>query len=621
MGRKKAPTYKKIMKQMKKKKIFGFTLIELLAVIIILGVLMIIAIPSVTEYIQNARKNAYIKTATQYVSGARTKINSAELPLYDTEATYYVPTSCISLEKGGESPFGEIEEGYVVVTYNGNGYEYYFTVRDSEKMGIYLTHEPLLSEESVKTSVDRIATDIAIGDKNKIILFNESCSLNDTIEKTAIDSIPEGSYTDTPPKDNRLISIITEQEAPLDNVASQFVSNKNGIKFSTFASNTNGKGLYIKNNTQNNSNPIYYYRGEVNNNNVIFANYCWKIVRTTETGGIKIIYNGIAKDGKCNNTGAESILTNIKYNNNVNSPADIGYMYGERYTYSVKNGNVVQTGIKFGNDVTYSNGIYTLKDEYVAEGNWETSKENIQEKYHYTCFSNSNQCENVYYIYSKDDMYSAYLFYITLSNGKKIENALDDMTINSTNNYSSTIKEYIDNWYENNLLNYQSFIEDTIWCNDRTVVKKAGWDKDTNINSDTELSFGWYKSGYNYRTSLECSKNDSFTVSNKLGNGKLKYPIGLLTADELILAGHWMYSRETTNYLYIGKSWWSMTPIYFEHPNGSTNNRAYMKVAPTDHYWIESASNSYGVRPAISLKSSVKVSSGDGTINSPYIIE
>jgi len=139
MGRKKAPTYKKIMKQMKKKKIFGFTLIELLAVIIILGVLMIIAIPSVTEYIQNARKNAYIKTATQYVSGARTKINSAELPLYDTEATYYVPTSCISLEKGGESPFGEIEEGYVVVTYNGNGYEYYFTVRDSEKMGIYLT--------------------------------------------------------------------------------------------------------------------------------------------------------------------------------------------------------------------------------------------------------------------------------------------------------------------------------------------------------------------------------------------------------------------------------------------------------------------------------------------------
>ena len=48
----------------------GFTLIELLAVIIILGVLMIIAIPSVTEYIQQSRKNAYINTAVQYISAA-----------------------------------------------------------------------------------------------------------------------------------------------------------------------------------------------------------------------------------------------------------------------------------------------------------------------------------------------------------------------------------------------------------------------------------------------------------------------------------------------------------------------------------------------------------------------
>ena len=104
---------KKNLKKKKKKR--GFTLIELLAVIIILGVLMIIAIPSVTEYIQSSRKNAYASTATNYVNGARTKINSAEVPMFDTTATYYLPTSCISLEKGGDSPFGELEEGYVVV--------------------------------------------------------------------------------------------------------------------------------------------------------------------------------------------------------------------------------------------------------------------------------------------------------------------------------------------------------------------------------------------------------------------------------------------------------------------------------------------------------------------------
>ena len=41
----------------------GFTLIELLAVIIILGILMIIAIPSVTKYISDSRKSAYVDTA------------------------------------------------------------------------------------------------------------------------------------------------------------------------------------------------------------------------------------------------------------------------------------------------------------------------------------------------------------------------------------------------------------------------------------------------------------------------------------------------------------------------------------------------------------------------------
>ena len=50
---------------MKKKN--GFTLIELLAVIIILGILMIIAIPSVTSYINNSRKSAYVDTAKEII--------------------------------------------------------------------------------------------------------------------------------------------------------------------------------------------------------------------------------------------------------------------------------------------------------------------------------------------------------------------------------------------------------------------------------------------------------------------------------------------------------------------------------------------------------------------------
>ncbi len=56
----------------------GFTLIELLAVIIILGVIMLIAIPSVTRYINDSRKETYIDTAKQIVKGAIPMVNGGE---------------------------------------------------------------------------------------------------------------------------------------------------------------------------------------------------------------------------------------------------------------------------------------------------------------------------------------------------------------------------------------------------------------------------------------------------------------------------------------------------------------------------------------------------------------
>ena len=68
----------------------GFTLIELLAVIIILGVIMLIAIPSVTTQITNSRKLTYAQTAKGIISGARTVVNSGDLPVYKPGTTYYI---------------------------------------------------------------------------------------------------------------------------------------------------------------------------------------------------------------------------------------------------------------------------------------------------------------------------------------------------------------------------------------------------------------------------------------------------------------------------------------------------------------------------------------------------
>ncbi len=186
---------------MKNKK--GFTLIELLAVIIILGILMIIAIPAVTEYISSSRKSAYITTASRYIDGVRNKINAAEIPVYDKETTYYIPGSCVSMEKGGYSPYGDWEEYYVVVTYDGTGYDYYWTSRDETNTGIYLTYQDLLDVDRIENNVTSISTNIGVGDREKILVLKDSCSINDAEELVATSSIPEkgtsdGSETEEP---------------------------------------------------------------------------------------------------------------------------------------------------------------------------------------------------------------------------------------------------------------------------------------------------------------------------------------------------------------------------------------------------------------------------------------
>lgn len=98
------------------------------------------------------------------------------------------------------------------------------------------------------------------------------------------------------------------------------------IDFSKPSSDTNGKGIYVKSNLENTikskiktnttessfetNNPIYYYRGDVKDNNVIFANMCFKIVRTTNSGGIKLIYNGLPNDNNtCNKIGEDTVIS------------------------------------------------------------------------------------------------------------------------------------------------------------------------------------------------------------------------------------------------------------------------------------------------------------------------
>ena len=127
----------------------AFTLIELLAVIIILGILMLIAIPSVTNYINNSRKNTYVNTIDSIIKGTIAKVNSGDLNVYNTDTTYYVPCTCIKLENGeAKSPYGKFDPAYVVVTFDGNEFHYYFTGKDVQNMGVpTLTSVDILSKK------------------------------------------------------------------------------------------------------------------------------------------------------------------------------------------------------------------------------------------------------------------------------------------------------------------------------------------------------------------------------------------------------------------------------------------------------------------------------------------
>ena len=213
-----------------------------------------------------------------------------------------------------------------------------------------------------------------------------------------------------------LYNVIANQ-AVMDNVASEYVTSSNGIDFSTISSETNGQGVYTLSSTSTNRYPIHYYRGAVNNNNVIFANYCWKIVRTTETGGVKLIYNGTPTDtGECSETfSSNTALTRTFFNNSQDdSLAKVGYMYNNAYTETARTMRLYSTVLNrysasnsnyyFSSTATYSDGKYVLGED-ASTYLWNDNYGNLNG--YYTCRSEtSTSCSTVCYVSGSTSSYA-----------------------------------------------------------------------------------------------------------------------------------------------------------------------------------------------------------------------
>lgn len=395
------------------------------------------------------------------------------------------------------------------------------------------------------------------------------------------------------------------ERAVLDDRASEFVSNSAGINFTATATNTNGNGIYEFSSTKDSEYPIYYYRGRVDNN-VNFAGFCWKIIRTTDTGGVKMIYNGTPNDGKCNiTTGESTVVAKSSYNGYDSMPSAVGYMYEDKG--AAQKSSIGNAAYKYGNNVIWNGSYYTLTSTF-SSSSYLTDKTTIGRRYHYTCFSDGTTCNTVYYIFKSDTP----LLYIPLSSGTKIENVLANMYTNRTN---SSMKDVVDTWYQNNLTSYSNMIEDTVYCNDRSATTN-GWTKDGNANLD--LVFGARNRFYfnSQKPNLTCSaKNDSFTVSDGIGNGLLTYPIGLVTADEAVLAGMTAKVNSSSNsYLYNNQSFWTMSPNFF-----GTFALSFF-VDSSGKLYQNSTKTSFGVRPVIALNKNVIINEGDGSEDNPFTV-
>ena len=307
-------------------------------------------------------------------------------------------------------------------------------------------------------------------------------------------------------------------------------------------------GIYTTTATNGNV-PVYYYRGDADkvNNNIIFNNMCWKIIRTTETGGIKIIYNGTPIDGKCETqTGEATQIGSSSFNESYDDNAFAGYMYG-------------------------------------------------------TAGSSTYQATHA-------------------------------------NTNESSIKKYIDSWYKTNFdESATSKLEDTVFCNDRsTKVYDANTIGNTSYSSYGDLGYGKNKTLYgaahratyyskNPNPSLVCqNQNDKFTMSSQNGNGKLTYPVGLITLDEVVLAGfNTYYSNEsdykdTTNYLCTNSDYWTSSPVLMYADGAARVGYVYS----AGYVGVDRVDSASGVRPVVSLISGTLVNSnGDGTSTNPYILQ
>ena len=296
---------------------------------------------------------------------------------------------------------------------------------------------------------------------------------------------------------------------------------------------------------------------------------------------------------------------------------------GERTDFSTvlttDNTKTLYTGTEEGTTIYYFAGNAT--DNWVKLGGyyWRIIRTNADRSvrllYHGTSTDTTEAYINSSTAFNSSHTDSMYVGYMYGTSGS--------LESNRANTNNSTIKEVIDRWYASNMTSYAKYLSETaIYCSDREVGE----------GTYTATGLKFYYAPYtridtNKAATYGCTATeDKFTVDSAAGNGKLTYPIALMTVDEMVFAGG-AYREESalTWYYYnsvkgssTGKiSWWLMSP--YDWGANSSVFRTYGSDSPGFLY-ARRVDDTLGVRPVISIKGNNLWKSGDGTASSPYEI-
>ena len=172
----------------------GFTLIELLAVITIMGILMLVAIPAVSRTIENSRRDTFMDTGLSYLNAIKNSVAADELdcgsgsPLSAQGTGYYYVVFASAnnsgkdlMEQGGKSSWGNVDvKGVVVikktVNNNRNTYEYAMSMVDKAGRGFGKVTSKKFTDVTPEKSIKRNVVLTSNGDGRSTLFSDDTAT-------------------------------------------------------------------------------------------------------------------------------------------------------------------------------------------------------------------------------------------------------------------------------------------------------------------------------------------------------------------------------------------------------------------------------------------------------------